>query len=156
MLIEMKPSKQFELLTKWALSLLEPTAFYLSIVDDDYLEIVLGKTTYNDMLLFDYFDKQDVNKSRKVLTEYLISNFNELFQRYEVAFILDRMIDDSEQLPSGLRRLSNMAAFGGFDFIPNIFIGLDSETDSVPIDVYREEIIKEAKKLRQVLKEYGI
>ena len=45
--------------------------------------------------------------------------------------MLDHMINDSRELLSGLRHLSSMAS-SGFDFIPVIFVGLASETKTVP------------------------
>jgi hypothetical protein len=105
--------------------------------------------------------------------EYLINKDNDLFQRYKTAFILDRMINDPDELLPGLRYLSGMAR--SCNFIPEIFIGLESETDMVPtkdqidlwdksafikaqqpLDLYRDQIIEAARELRQTLKDYGV
>jgi hypothetical protein len=42
-----KPSKEFELLSRWALSLLDPGDFLAILIDDKAIEILLGKTTYS-------------------------------------------------------------------------------------------------------------
>ena len=171
----MKPNKEFALLVKWVYSLIDENEFYLHITDQNLFNAIFDKTTHADMLLYDYFDVDDVKKSKKFLEEYLRTNYHKLFRYYEVAIIVENLlVADYKDMLLYVRYLSSLHN-NGYDFIPSVFVGIDSETDHIPIEdqkkywnetaylkaqeplhEYNTFIIDEATKLQEMLLNNGV
>ncbi|MBU0632085.1 hypothetical protein KKA17_05520 [bacterium] len=171
----MNPSNEFKLLVEWTLSLIDENEFYRYLIEENYFMPILGRTTYNDMLLYDYWDTKEALKSKEFLENYLLENFNELLNRYQIAYILNMMLNSSDEvLLLCLRNLSSMSR-NGCRFVPSIFEGLDSMTDAIPgqdqrqywndtqyfkalepLNIYKDAIIKEAIDLKNNLANFGI
>jgi hypothetical protein len=157
-----EPSKQYEFLCKWALSLIEAPDFVDRLRTDPAMMELLGVTTYNDVLSYDYGNESEVVAVKKRVNEYLSNNSNELFAKYKAKFILDRMLTKKAYLLAGVRELVHLSH--KHKFIPIIFVGIDSEAESYGFsklnneqeEKFRELILREAKQLRTTLAENGI
>jgi hypothetical protein len=157
-----KSSQQYEILCKWALSLIEASEFVDRLRTDPAMKELLGVTTYNDVLSYDYGNESEVVAVKKRINEYLSNNSNELFAKYKAKFVLDRMLTKNTDLLAGVRELVYLSH--KYKFIPIIFVGIDSEAESYGFsrlnkdqeEQFRELILREAKQLKTTLAENGI
>jgi len=96
------------------------------------LDSALGEPRYVDLLSLDLRSTRNQADARRAVRDVIESLIPGRLNRVRATVILRNMLDAPEGLLLvGLRRLVALRHQGA-DFIPDIFLGLDSETDSVP------------------------
>jgi hypothetical protein len=110
---------------------LDPQSFEAWVCTASGVESEVGHGTYVDLISADYCGR-DAGGVREVCASLLEHHHPGALRRYRVARILESMVQgDDAALLAGLRRLVRLHQ-QGYDFIPTTFVGLDSETDSIP------------------------
>ena len=150
---------------------LELDNFEKWIYANSELEKYLDPNTYLELIASD-FSSEDGRRHARELIGSILKPDPQLIGRQEVQQLLRGMLNGSIDLLTGVRELSRLHS-GGLDFIPVIFVGFDSETDSIPApdkyhlwdqdalkeklkelnDRYREIIIDECRALLSKLME---
>jgi hypothetical protein len=137
------------------------------------VEKQLEPDTYFQLIASDFKTERGRKETRALLWSILEPKDPQGVTRQDVQQLLRAMLDGSIELLSGLRELSRLHTLG-LDFIPIVFVGYDSDTDSIPtpdryyqwnpealreklkgLDRYRERILEECRKLLAQLTDLG-
>jgi hypothetical protein len=154
---------------RFASKRIDPADFERWLYEHTRLDDELDKTSYLDLLAFDFKEESGIREARHFIRQILEKLEPGFYVDEEVKQTLRDMINEELPLVTGLRRL---VAFNhaGYEQIPLIFVGLESETDSVPepsqysawgrlalrkqlkrLDWYKKDIIRESKTLLEKL-----
>ena len=109
---------------------LEPLAFEAWICAADGVESQIGHTAYLDLVSADY-QGRDVAGMLDLCKALLEQHHPGSLNRYRSIKILESMLKDDAALLAGLRQLVALR-HEGCEFIPDEFVGFESETDAIP------------------------
>jgi hypothetical protein len=131
---------------------------------DNELENHLGPDFYLGLIASDFRTDRGRKLAKELIRSILRPVDPEVITRQQVQQLLRGMLDESIDLLTGLRELSRLHS-AGVRFIPIIFVGYDSETDSIPTPdeyyLWNQEALREKLKeldryRKAILSECGI
>jgi hypothetical protein len=96
------------------------------------LEIVLGKTTWLELVSTNFQNAAEAHELREKITKLVEQHNPGHLIHEQVKSILEGMLNGTMDLVSGCRRLSKYWNQQN-EWIPVIFVGYDSELDEVPL-----------------------
>ena len=123
------------------------SAFKCWLRSDSELHEEIGHENYSNLINFN--NNLDVDgKLVKTLIEEIYTSKQKSHIAYDRALsITQKMLNGEISLKKGCKILADME-MNGYDFIPPVFDGYDSEMDRLNnVDFYKEDIIADAKKL---------
>ncbi len=101
------------------------------LYNEPTVEAALGADHYLELISVDFRNQRAVAVARDAVAGILEQHHSGLLGRERVRVLLREMLDGTCPLVVGLRRMSVWYSHGD-DFIPEIFSGYESETDTVP------------------------
>jgi hypothetical protein len=147
----------------------QPEEFEAWLAANEDLQDFLSRDEYLGLMLPNLRDPAGLVESRRIAESVLTSREPDRVARYRVELTVQGMLAGSVPLLVGLRRVVGLA-YRDYSFLPDEFIVLESETDSVPVEDhhlwspaalsqaleplewYRESILQAATELLEALR----
>ncbi|MFO0828731.1 MAG: hypothetical protein U0572_11370 [Phycisphaerales bacterium] len=126
---------------------LSPAEFENTVCADPRLEPALLLDEFLDLLQPNLGDPAGVKEARSVAARILKARDEDGFARYQAEVLLDGMLRGTTPLLEGLRGVARLY-YEGLGFVPGWIVGLEDETETVPLphqySLYSEAGLKEA------------
>lgn len=118
-------------LLDFACDVSEPAEFEAWVYATRELEEALGPESYLEMISANYSTNEGIFEARQKAAALGETDEAGAVARHQAETLATRMLSGEISLLAGLRKLASLY-HKGYNFIPVIFSGLESETDCVP------------------------